>query len=286
MLQTTLSKAVCDSANLATAFDRYRRYHGIWTPGLPMWRMSESPVFPMLKLAEQLHTGHYRPDPPKQIQIAKIDGTYRQLCVFSLRDRVAQRALLQVLQARTDAKMSTDSYGYRPGRGVGDALFRVQALLDDGFSWVVDADIEHCFERIPRELLLQEVTQRLNDTEAAEWVARLLGWHSTKARCATGIPQGAVLSPWLCNVYLWRLDDALRAKNSNSVRFADDFVLLTDSRQHAESLREYCASVVQTMRLCLHPVKTMIVEAHQPFRFLGRWLQVKPRLPHLPLAAT
>jgi RNA-directed DNA polymerase len=267
-----LRDAICQSANLGNAFGRYRRYRGLWAPGVPMSVVAKAPVLPMLELAEELRYGRYRPSAPHEFSVAKANGEVRVLKVFSIRDRVAQRALLQVLQARPDPGMSPCSFGYRPGRGVMQALARVRALLDQGLSWVVDADIEHCFDTIPRKPLLEEVTRRVGTPEAAGLVARWMGWEGAGQRDQTGIPQGAVLSPWLCNVYLWRLDDAMQAERVPMVRFADDFVLLTAGRHHAETLRRCCAQVVRRMRLRLHPLKTAVVDASHSFRFLGQRL--------------
>jgi|GEM_PF-1715827 len=275
---STLRDALCDSANLAGAYARYRRHRGLWAPGLPMWQVAAAPVAPMLELAEELREGNYRPQLPQSISIAKANGEHRELRVYMIRDRVAQRALLQVLVARIDASMSPDSFGYRPGRGVASALARVQDFLDAGLAWVVDADIERCFDSIPRGPLLEEVARRLGDSAAPELVSRLLGWQTAQDLEQTGIPQGAVLSPWLCNVYLWQLDDSMHDQGAPMVRFADDFVLLSRSRPLAEELMAHCADVVRKMRLRLNPLKTAIVHAATPFRFLGQWLSTTPRL--------
>ncbi|EGV32680.1 RNA-directed DNA polymerase (Reverse transcriptase) [Thiorhodococcus drewsii AZ1] len=273
----SLRSTLCQSDNLGLAFDRYRRYRGFWSPGVTMYSVARSPVVPMLELAEELRAGRYHPTPPQVISIAKANGERRELRVFAIRDRVAQRALLQVLQRHTDPAMSPFSYGYRPGRSVQGALARVRTFLSSGLSWVVDADIQRCFDSIPRQPLLDEVIRRWGRTEAADLVAEWLGWDTAAQRDGIGIPQGSVLAPWLCNVYLWRLDDAMRQVHGAMVRFADDFVLLSTSRSGAEALLRRCAAVVEGMQLHLHPLKTSILDASKPFRFLGQWLSV-PRL--------
>lgn len=280
-----LRAELIQSRNLGAAWNRYRRYRGLWEHGVPMFAVADAPVVPMLELAQALRSGRYRPQPPQVISIAKGNGEQREIRVFSVRDRVAQRALLQVLQARTEPRMSPCSFGYRPGRGVAGAVARVRAFLDGGLPWVVDADVEHCFDSIPRDLLLAEVAHRLGSTEASDLVAECLGWDDEPARSGVGIPQGAVLSPWLCNIYLWRLDDAMQREHAAMVRFADDFVLLTAARNRALALRQRCSEVMETMRLRLHPLKTKVVDASRPFRFLGQWLRATPLLAHQPAIA-
>lgn len=276
--------AVCDSGNLAKAYARYRRYRGLWARGLPMGEVAAEPVAPMLALAEELRRGEYRPQPPAPLAIAKANGELRHLQVYMIRDRVAQRALLQVLAARTEPHMAPCSYGFRPGRGVAGAVARVQDFLDTGYRWVVDADIEHCFDSIPRDPLLDQVARRAG-REAALRVAEALGWEAPEQREELGIPQGAVLSPWLCNIYLWQLDDAMAERKAPMVRFADDFVVLAASGHRAEDFRAGCAAVLGRLRLKLHPLKTAIVEASHPFRFLGQWLSAtrRPACPPLPI---
>lgn len=277
-----LRESLCQSHNLGNAYARYQRYRGLWAPGVPMYAVAASPVERMLELADELRSGDYRPHPPQMISIAKANGERRELRVFMIRDRVAQRALLQVLQARTDMNMSPYSYGYRPGRSVANAVACVRRFLNGGFSWVVDADIEHCFDSIPRGPLLNEVARRLDDPAAAELIAQVLDWQTPQQREEVGIPQGSVVAPWLCNVYMWQLDDAMREQGVSMVRFADDFVLLTFSHHLAEVLQRHCGEVVKQMRLRLHPLKTSIVDASRPFRFLGQWLSTTCLLTRMP----
>lgn len=282
MTQTIpLREAICRSANLASAFERFRRNRGVWVPGVPMHEVTASPVGPVLRLAEDLRCGRYRPNPPHAISIAKADGSQRFLNVYAIRDRVAQRALLQVLQASTDPAMSPYSFGYRPGRSAKDAVAAVRRFIDMGLSWVVDADIERCFDSIPRTFLLTEVTRRLHDESAAEFVACYLGWRSSNERSGVGIPQGSVLAPWLCNVYLWQLDDHMLNRGCPIVRFADDFVIPAVTKRMAESSKEACDGILKIMHLKLHALKTAIVQAASPFYFLGERVEMTLRLPLL-----
>jgi group II intron reverse transcriptase/maturase len=268
----SLREAVCHSNNLSIAFARYARQRGLWAPGLPMPAVTKAPARAILELAQELREGRFRPCPPRIVSIAKADGGKREITVYMMRDRVAHRALLQVLQARTDAAMSPVSFGYRPGRDVSMALVCVRSHLNTGWNWVADADIERCFDSIPHGLLLAEVERRLKDSSAPKFVAQYLGWDRQARREGTGIPQGSALSPWLCNVYLWRLDDRMTKAGIPMVRFADDFVLLARTREAVTEALAVCGETLAAMRLKLHPVKTRIVEAFEGFRFLGQML--------------
>lgn len=273
-----LHDQVCHSANLSTAYARYVRYRGLWSPGVPMCSVTRSPVRPMLALAEELRSGRYRPSPPTRLAIARADGGQRIITVYTLRDRVAQRAVLQVLQGRTDPAMAPGSFGFRPRRSVRQALCAARSWLDRGYAWVVDSDVERCFDTIPRRQLLDQVTRRTGDPQAAALVAEVFGWRHANELSAVGIPQGAVLAPWLCNVYLWRLDDVLNAERLPMIRYADDFVILTQSRERARQALDLCRQTVAALRLRLHPHKTRLLHALTPFRFLGQDVSATPLL--------
>jgi group II intron reverse transcriptase/maturase len=275
----SLREAVCRSENLALAYERHARKRGLWAPGIPMTIVARNPVRAMLELAQEMRQGRYRPHPPRIVPIAKADGGTREIAVYMMRDRVAQRAVLQVVQQRTDRAMSACSFGYRPGRSVAAALNRVGAYLDESYTWIGDADIERCFNSIPRLPLLTQVQRRLGDPVAPIFVAHCLGWNREERRDGTGIPQGSGLAPWLCNIYLWQLDDTIWRAGIPMVRYADDFVVLARTREGADSALALCAETLGAMRLKLHPVKTRIVDAIGAFRFLGRSLTAQPKVP-------
>lgn len=233
-----------------------------------MEEVAASPVEPMLELAGALRRD-YCPHSPMVLRIAKGDGSQRELSVYPVRDRVAQRAALQVLQAETDGAMADGSYGFRPGRGVNQAVAAVRQWIDDGYLWVVDADIERCFDSIPRAPLLEAVRVRAG-TDAAKLIQRLMGWEHTIG--GVGIPQGAPLSPWLCNVYLWSLDEALAEARIPLARYADDFVAMAPTEVAANATLALCRETLEQLRLRLHPKKTRLLSANTPFQFLGQWL--------------
>jgi group II intron reverse transcriptase/maturase len=241
-----------------------------------MSAVAAAPAREILKLAEELRENHYKPYPPRIIPIAKADGGRRDIAVYMLRDRVAQRAFMQVLAERTDSAMSPTSFGYRPGRSVATALACVRSYLDAGYAWVGDADIERCFDSIPRSALLREVARRMQDDSAPELIARFLDWNRAARRHGVGIPQGSSLAPWLCNIYLWQLDDQMSTASVPMVRYADDFVLFARAREEVEKALSICAATLEGMGLRLHPIKTRVLGALASFCFLGTSLSPHP----------
>jgi RNA-directed DNA polymerase len=197
------------------------------------------------------------------------------LGIPTVRDRVAQAALRAVMEPIFERDFAARSYGFRPNRGCKDALRHVDALLQQGYSWVVDADLKSYFDTIPHSELMQRVRGKVVDSKVLGLVTAYLkakvmetakGWTPEE-----GTPQGAVISPLLSNIYLDPLDHRMAGKGYEMVRYADDFVILCRSEAEAREALEQVQQWTATAGLTLHPVKTRIVDATQAggFDFLG-----------------
>jgi RNA-directed DNA polymerase len=231
----------------------------------------------LLDLKEQLRTTRYQPLPVKRVWIPK-PGTNlkRPLGIPAVRDRIVQTALRMVIEPIFEHRFAEHSYGFRPGRGCKDALRRVQTLLDEGCTWIVDADLKSYFDTIPKDRLMRRVEERLADGRVLalirsyldQAVMEELTQHEPTDR---GTPQGAVISPLLANIYLDPLDHLLAARGVEMVRYADDFVLLCRSEEAAQTALACVQTWVEENGLTLHPGKTRLVDVTQPggFDFLG-----------------
>ena len=228
------------------------------------------------KLVRGLRQGSYRPQAIRRVWIPKPGSKEkRPLGVPTVRDRVVQTALVKVLEPIFERDFAEHSYGFRPQRGCKDALRRVDELLQQGYAWVVDADLKSYFDTIPHEKLMERVAEKVADgavldvIEAflkAKVMETVIGWTAEE-----GTPQGAVLSPLLSNIYLNPLDQQMAEEGHEMVRYADDFVVLCRSRVEAEQVLEKLQSWTAQAGLKLHPIKTRIVNATEPggFDFLG-----------------
>ncbi len=223
-------------------------------------------------LRGEVLAGRYRPRAIRRVFVRKADGGLRPLTVWTVRDRVAQRAVHDFLEPHFEALFLDCSHGYRPGRSVASA---VQAVVDGrnrGLRWVLDADIRDCFARIDGGRVLGMVEARVPDPLI---LALLEGWLAARApdragrREAAGVSQGGVLSPLLSNVYLHAFDAAVTRAGVHLVRYADDLVCLTRRRREAEAARVLAAATLAGLGLELHPRKTRVVHLDAGFVYLG-----------------
>jgi RNA-directed DNA polymerase len=236
-------------------------------------------------LQQRLREGTYTPAAVKRVWIPKPGSREkRPLGIPTVRDRVVQTALLRVIEPILDHTFHERSFGFRHGRSCHDALRCVEDLRDRGYHWVVDADLKSYFETIPKDRLLQLVQETISDRRVLGLIGKFLDQgimeEMTTWTPETGVPQGAVLSPVLSNLYLTPLDHAMAARGYEMVRYADDFVILCRSREEAETALAEVRCLVEAAGLQLHPEKTHIVDSREKsFTFLGYSFRGRFRFP-------
>ncbi|MFU8855201.1 group II intron reverse transcriptase/maturase [Micromonospora sp. SL1-18] len=237
------------------------------------------------ELAAELREGRYRPLPARRVFIPK-PGTSEQrpLSIPAVRDRVVQAAVKIVLEPVFEADFLPCSFGFRPKLGQHDAL---QVVIDEawrGRRWVVETDIANCFEAIPKDRLMQAVEERVADQSVLKLLRVILRAGVMDAgvvrRSVNGTPQGGVISPLMCNVYLHRLDRAWdRRAHGVLVRFADDVLVMCATREQAEAALARLRSLLAELGLEPKEAKTRIVHLQEDgpgFDFLGfhhKWVR-------------
>jgi RNA-directed DNA polymerase len=229
----------------------------------------------ILELSRAISRSEYQPQAIRRVHIPK-PGTNekRPLGIPTVRDRVVQAAVVNVIEPIFERGFAEHSYGFRPGRGCKDALRRVAERLRAGDIHVVDADLKAYFDTIPHERLMDRVEEKIADGRVLKLISSFLTagimdglqhWIPEK-----GAPQGAVLSPLLSNIYLDELDHRMVEHGIEMVRYADDFVLLCKTAEDAERALGLVREWVEANGLNLHPDKTRIVDSRtESFDFLG-----------------
>ncbi len=229
------------------------------------------------ELASELREGRYRPLPARRVFIPK-PGTSEQrpLSIPPVRDRIVQAAVKIVLEPVFEADFLPVSFGFRPRRPAHDAL---QVLIDEcwrGRRWVVETDIASCFSAIPHDQLMQAVEERICDQPVLKLLRVMLRAGVMEdgqvRRPVTGTPQGGVISPVMCNVYLHRADREWDERDGVLVRYADDAVVMCWSRSQAERALERLTALLAGLGLEPKAAKTRIVHLEaggEGFDFLG-----------------
>ena len=300
---------VHDPATLIVAFDRVAGNTGSRTAGVDGLTVADVetqlgvPGF-LDDLRSQLKQGTFRPLPVRERKIPKPGGSgkLRKLGIPTVADRVVQAALKLVLEPIFEADFEPVSYGFRPRRRAQDAIAEIHHYGTQGYRWVLDADIEACFDSIDHVALMDRVRRRVKDKRVLALVkaflkAGVLTESGDREDTHTGTPQGGILSPLLANIALSVLDEHLhgpwkpggtmstayqRSRRRvhglprwRVVRYADDFVVLVHGqRSDVEAQREDVARVLEPMGLRLSESKTRVVHMSDGFDFLGfhiRW---------------
>ncbi len=238
------------------------------------------------ELAKELQDKTYQPSPVKRVWIPKPDGKQRPLGVPTIRDRVVQMAVVLVLEPIFEADLPSEQYAYRSGKSALDAIVKVQGLLQEGYTDVVDADLSGYFDSIPHAELMKSVARRVSDGALLHllkmWLVAPVEETDEQGRkqrttrnkdAGKGTPQGGVASPLLANLYMrrfimgWKLNHEERLQ-AHVVNYADDFVICTRGR--AEEAMATMRDMMSRLKLTVNEQKTRRCQLPDgTFTFLG-----------------
>ena len=269
-----LMEEVCERENLVRAWQRVRGNKG--APGVDGMTIAAAASYlreywPDIR--SQLLGGTYRPQPVRRVEIPKPDGGVRKLGVPCVVDRLIQQALLQVLQERWDPTFSESSYGFRPGRSAHQAVAQAQAYVAEGYSVVVDLDLEKFFDRVNHDALMARVAARVDDKRVLKLIRAFLNAGVMEDGLVRpvdeGTPQGGPLSPLLSNLVLDDLDKELTRRGLRFCRYADDCNIYVRSRRAGERVMASVSRfLTNKLKLKVNEAKSAVARPEER-KFLG-----------------
>lgn len=270
-----LMKAVIDDDNIDMALKRVVGNRG--APGVDGMTVFE--LEPWLKnnreeFKDMLESGRYVPTPVRRKEIPKDNGGVRKLGIPTVRDRLVQQMVAQVLEPLYDPTFSDSSFGFRPNSSAIDAVMQERRYYEEGYVMAVGIDLEKFFDTLQHDFLMNILRERIKDKTLILLIKRFL-----RAGIAMpdglvepsleGAPQGGPLSPLLSNIYLDKLDKELEARGLRFCRYADDSLIMVRSRRAAERVCESVTRFIEEeLKLKVNREKTEI-GSPRTLKFLG-----------------
>ena len=233
------------------------------------------------QLHEECINGTYRPRRVTQILVPKPSRGWRPLTLWTIRDRVVQRAVYNYLEPAFEKRFLPCSFGYRSGKKTADVAKTIQQAYQAGARWVYDADIKDCFGSMKNKYLLKRLQRWRVPRQIRHMIHRWLQteiWNNWQGSGKiAGTSQGGIISPLMCNLYLHPFDQAMQQRNLWLVRYADDFVLLARDQARLQQASHQARKQLQHVGLHINPHKTQITTFDQGFQFVG-WFFIRDEM--------
>jgi len=282
-LTSQLMEQVVEPDNLNQAYARVLANKG--APGIDRMRVDQLAGWigkHKQTFIASLLDGSYESQPVRGVSIPKPGGGRRQLGIPTVVDRLVQQAMLQVLTPILDLTFSPSSYGFRPGKGAHDALHAAKGHVAEGYTTVVDIDLEKFFDRVNHDVLMNRLGRHVGDKRMLKLIGRFLrAGLMSDGVCVSrdeGTPQGGPLSPLLGNLMLDELDKELERRGHRFCRYADDCNIYVQSQQAGERVMSSVSRFLEEkLHLRVNRLKSAVAHVSER-KFLGHRLLSGGRL--------
>jgi group II intron reverse transcriptase/maturase len=265
---------VSDPLNLSKAYQRVLSNGGsAGVDGMRVEELQEWLGNHLTELGKQLLSGSYEPQPVRGVQIPKPNGGKRLLGIPTVKDRLVQQAMHQVLSVSYERIFSANSYGFRAGKNAHQALKAAGNYIAAGKSYVIDLDLEKFFDEVNHHRMVWLLKTRIGDSRVVQLIHRYLKagmmQEGLTAQRIKGTPQGSPLSPLLSNIVLDELDKELERRGHCYVRYADDVKIFVSSERRAKEVKESITKYIRArLKLKVNENKSRICRGYE-LNFLG-----------------
>lgn len=259
-----LLEAILTRENLKRALERVEKNAG--APGINGMRTSELREYLMMEwihIKASLLDGTYQPMPVRRVEIPKPNGGIRLLGIPTVLDRMIQQAMAQILTPIFERDFSDHSHGFRPGRKAHDAVRRARQYIEEGYTWVIDIDLEKYFDRVNHDILMSRVARKIKDKRVLKLIRKYLESgvmiNGVVIETEEGTPQGGPISPLLSNIMLDDLDKELEERGHRFERFADDCNIYVKTERAGQRVYESIKDFLETkLKLKVNEAKSAV----------------------------
>ncbi|MGX7026047.1 group II intron reverse transcriptase/maturase [Vagococcus hydrophili] len=276
MYTETVLEQIVDRKNLNQAFKQVRRNKGAeGVDGMTIEETASYITSNRKEIVTQIRNRKYKPSPVLRVEIPKPTGGVRLLGIPTVKDRVIQQAISQVISPKFDKEFSPYSYGFRPNKQAEMAIQQSLDYFNEGYEWVVDIDLERFFDTVNHDRLMNLISRVIKDGDVISLIRKFLvsgvQVNGQVKPTDIGTPQGGNLSPLLSNIMLNELDKELEARQLHFVRYADDCLIMVKSEMSARRvMRSVTKFIEEKLGLIVNVTKSKIIKAgDSELKYLG-----------------